>query len=78
VNTKKKLQQKGQTTIEYLLLLVAIFSLGSMVFGRIREYFIGENQSCIAGSKAFVCRLLVALPSPTANGLHYYKIPFQK
>ena len=48
--------QKGQTSIEYVLMIAAIVAIMSSVFGLVRERFVGDGQ-CVAASESLMCRL---------------------
>jgi len=51
------LLNKGQTAVEYLLLLLVVVSLIYTLSGRVYKYFLGDMNSCTKNSRSFVCRL---------------------
>jgi len=48
---------KGQTAVEYLLMLLVVISLIYTLSGRVYKYFLGDIKSCNKNSHSFVCRL---------------------
>lgn len=51
-------KQKGQASVEYILMLVVIIAVISSVFAIVKRNLIGDGKGCTtpANSKAFYCR----------------------
>lgn len=48
--------QKGQTSVEYILMVAAMIAVMSSVFGVIKERFVGDD-SCPTPQESLMCRL---------------------
>lgn len=47
--------QRGQTAVEYMLLMVVIASIMGGVFGKVKTYFIGTGR---CPNNSFICRVI--------------------
>lgn len=57
-----KLKDKGQTSIEYLLMVVVSIGLGMTFLKRMKEYFLSDPNSAFAKSFELQKRSLGAAP----------------
>ncbi|OFZ24838.1 MAG: hypothetical protein A2381_04285 [Bdellovibrionales bacterium RIFOXYB1_FULL_37_110] len=51
------LLEKGQTAVEYLLMLLVVVTILYTLSGRVYKYFLGDIKACNRYSQSFVCRL---------------------
>lgn len=48
--------QRGQTSVEYILMVAALVAVMSSIFGIVRERFIGDGQ-CNGANQSLMCRI---------------------
>ena len=48
--------KKGQTAVEYLLMLIVVVTLIYTFMGKVKEYFFAERGSCTESSTSFICQ----------------------
>jgi hypothetical protein len=52
-----KLKSRGQTTIEYMLMLIVVISLAVTLMKQIKIFVIGEAENCNENSPSLICTL---------------------
>jgi Flp pilus assembly pilin Flp len=55
ITTRRLSCEKGQTSIEYVLMLVVVMTMIISVMGRVRERLIGTEFPCPADDKTLGC-----------------------
>jgi uncharacterized protein (UPF0333 family) len=58
---KKKNRQQGQASLEYILILVVVLTIGMVVFKKFKEYF-------IEGDRAFITRFFDSMGANFSSG----------
>lgn len=48
--------QKGQTSVEYILMLVVVVTIITSVMGIVKRNLLGDGKDCAPNSKAFYCQ----------------------
>lgn len=51
-----KLKSQGQTTIEYMLMLIVVMSLAVTFMKQVQTFVIGEADNCRPNSQSLICR----------------------
>lgn len=68
---KAKRGPKGQTTVEYMLLLLVVMGLAVTFMGRAREFILGNSQECNAQNRSMICNFERAY---NFGDMRYYQI----
>jgi len=50
------MRNKGQTSVEYILMLVVVISIITSVFGIVKRSLLGNGTDCLSNSKSFYCQ----------------------
>jgi hypothetical protein len=50
-----KLGQKGQTSIEYVMMMAVVVALAVSIMGIVRERVLGPGGECPPGDKSILC-----------------------
>ncbi|MGZ3790229.1 MAG: hypothetical protein ACXVLQ_16980 [Bacteriovorax sp.] len=73
------MDQKGQTVVEYLLMLVVMASIISSILIRIKNNYLGDPAKCDkpSNSKTLLCKVN-AIMTPKGNDKKFQYFPFKK
>jgi len=76
---KNRISQKGQTAVEYILLLLAMVSIIVSLFGYIRKHYLGDIAKCTGSERTIVCTVSRVF-SPGLGGTQkkFQFYPFKK
>lgn len=71
--------QKGQTIVEYILLLLVMVSIITSIFGYIKTKYLGDATQCNKPqySKTLLCKIN-SLVAPQGAGKKFQYYPFKK
>ncbi|MBI2520783.1 MAG: hypothetical protein HYV97_10215 [Bdellovibrio sp.] len=64
-------QERGQTSVEYILLIVVLAAIIIPLTKKIREHFLNDDGTCTQANKSVICFFKRGL----TPGYKYYKIP---
>ena len=71
--------QKGQTVIEYLLMLLVMVSIITSIFGYIKTKYLGDATKCDKpqNAKTLLCKIN-SIVAPQGSGKKFQYYPFKK
>lgn len=55
LNKLKFLGSKGQTAVEYLLLMSVVITMMFTIMGKVKAWFLSDTGTCTSGKFSFVC-----------------------
>ena len=65
--------KSGQTSVEYILLVLVMVTIGMTLFGRIKGWMAGEADNCTPQSTSLSCRMATAFPSGGYGSYRFYR-----
>lgn len=65
--------QRGQTSVEYILMIAAVVAIMSSVFGILRDRFIGDGN-CTGNPNTLMCRLNAVWDASNPGVFKYYPL----
>lgn len=65
--------QRGQTSIEYILMIAAVVAIMASVFGVLRERFIGDGD-CNGNPDTLMCRLNATWDASNPGVFKFYPL----
>ncbi len=69
-----RLMQKGQTSVEYIMLVLAVVLIMWSVFGKLKVFFAAEATNCTAESKELICQIKKAFSVGGSLPFRYYTL----
>lgn len=70
----RKIGQKGQGSVEYILMILTISVIVWSVMGKLQDYFTGNAENCNASSTSFICMVKKAFTPDGAQPFKYYTL----
>lgn len=68
-------KQRGQTAVEYVVLLLAVVVIISSLYGRVRDYFLGTSNNCDdPNNKSVICTIERGFYVDDAYPFKYYTL----
>ena len=71
---KRKIDEKGQGSVEYILMLLTVSVIVWSVMGKFKDYFGSESDSCTGSSTSFVCMVKKSFTPDGAQPFKFYSL----
>lgn len=68
-----KIDQKGQTSVEYIMLVGVMAVLAFSIMGQLRAWMVDENADCNQNPDALVCTVSEHLPQRGYGNYRYFR-----
>ena len=74
IKRNSKLGQRGQGSVEYIMMLLVISVIIYSVMGKFKAYFGSEAKNCNSNSATFICMVKKSFNTDGAQPFKYYTL----